>query len=136
MRQIVKAQTFLVHELIAGEWEVRGEEVVKSILASNLTLEDALEILNQYKENETEFIKYYIDYEYKALNLEQWEVDWIKKCAKEDAEERKKLIEERRAMGLDLSEFLDDWYEDEYDQEEFANEEVLDTWTDTEWGDY
>jgi hypothetical protein len=109
MRQIVKISP-------QGEHEIMQECE---------SLEESLQVLQLRREFADYDEHHYIGYDDVTLKLEDWEEEWIELCAKQDRKEREELIAQRRSMGLDLSDLLDDTdgedyeYEDDYDLEEY-----------------
>lgn len=118
MRQIVEVTIYTDYELIEGEWEAVDTKDRK-VVEEGLTLEQALERLDYYKEISDDYTTYYIDYEDKSLNLEQWELDWIEQCEIEDREERERLALGRKNQGLPEDLWLDDedYLDDDFDEE-------------------
>jgi len=117
MRHIVRVFTYDELQLIAGEWEEMPVEE-KEIIDECETLEEALEMLEVYKHNAGEYESYYIGYDDKALELEEWEQDWLDECAIQDRNERKRELESRRYMPWD-----DDYDEDMLDDADYEYEE-------------
>lgn len=83
------------------------------------SLEEALEILELLRSQSDDNVTFHIGYEDVNLNLEEWEVDWVKACLKEDRKNRKALAEQRANNSIVLEEEEEDY---DYDLDELEAE--------------
>ena len=93
----------------------------KTVVDTCEGLEEALYLLELHRSySEDEF---YIAYEDVALNLEDWEEEWVELCSEREKEQRESLADYRRNGGLYFDEFRDDL--DAIDEQEPTDEELM-----------
>jgi len=87
---------------------VRTREFDAVIVDDCESLEEALERLKLYRSQAYPDEVYHIGYDHVALNLEDWEEEWIAICQENDKEQRTALAEYRRNGGVYFEGFKDE----------------------------
>lgn len=79
------------------------------------SLEEALFRLKTYRDLAENGELFYISYDDKHLNLEEWEEEWIETCSERDKRLRESLAEERKNGTLPPEEIWEDLDWEDYE---------------------